>query len=150
MSDQPNRTAPGPEASAAESLPVLVSRLGEDLTELFDSKLSLLKLELQEDVRWYARSGAVTVGGGFVAAMGVGLLGASAAFLVASLVGGNGDMGLPAAFSLGFASVGLLFLVGGVVAVVGAVRKLTTLGSSPAEVAKALGGDRQGARPGRP
>jgi hypothetical protein len=150
MSERPNGTTPGADASAAESLPVLVSRLGEDLSELVDSKLSLLKLELQEDVRWYARSGAVTVAGGVVAAIGVGLLSAAAAFFVATLMARTGDLSLPATYSLGFASVGLLFLLGGGIAAVGAARKLTTLGSSPAEVAEVPGRDRRALRPGRP
>ncbi len=49
-----------------ESLPSLFSRLGDDVMQLFDTKMSLLKVELKEEANNYARGGAmIAVGGGF-------------------------------------------------------------------------------------
>ena len=43
--------------SETESLPSLVGRLGDDVMQLFDTKLSLLKVELREEANAYARGG---------------------------------------------------------------------------------------------
>ena len=65
MGDRPTAKASSPDATASsESLPVLVGRLSDDLTELVDSKLSLLKIELQEDARLYVRRGVRAIAGG--------------------------------------------------------------------------------------
>jgi hypothetical protein len=126
MSDRFAEKRSGADASDTESLPILVGRLGKDLTELVDSKLSLLKMELQEDVRSYGRSGARVIGGAVVAAVGVGLLSAGAAFFVSTLLRKTTEVSLSAAYSVGFASVGLLFLVVGALVAVRAAQKLAT------------------------
>jgi hypothetical protein len=109
----------------SESLPVLVGRLGDDLRELIDSRLSLLKIELQEDLRWYARNGTRAIIGGVVASLGVGLLSTAAAFVVSTLLRAKAGVNFPAAYSLGFSIVGFLFLIGGAVVAVRAARSLT-------------------------
>lgn len=125
MGDRPTAKASSPEATASsESLPVLVGRLSDDLTELVDSKLSLLKIELQEDARSYVRRGVRAIAGGVVASLGAGLVGAGAAFFVSSLLRESAKVASPTAYSLGFACVGLLFLIAGAVVAVRAGRAL--------------------------
>ena len=46
-----------------ESLPSLFSRLGDDVMQLFDTKMSLLKVEIKEEASEYARDG-VMIGAG--------------------------------------------------------------------------------------
>jgi Putative Actinobacterial Holin-X, holin superfamily III len=149
MSDRLIGNVPGADASVSESLPALVGRLGDDLTQLVDSKLSLLKIELQEDLRWYARSGARAIGGGVVAAVGVALLSVGAAFFVSALLRQVAGIGVSAAYSLGFASVGLLFLVVGATVALRAARKLTAGEPGVEHTAQAPDGSRESLRPGR-
>ena len=53
--------------------PVLVGRLGDDVMQLFDTKLSLLKVEIKEEANAYARGGIAISLGGIVAAVGFAL-----------------------------------------------------------------------------
>jgi hypothetical protein len=53
--------------SPSDSLPALVGRLGEDLSRV-DSKLSLLKIEIQDDLHSYLRGAVHVVAAGAVAA----------------------------------------------------------------------------------
>ncbi len=46
-----------------DSLPSLFARLGDDVMQLFDTKLSLLKVEIKEEANEYARDG-IMIGGG--------------------------------------------------------------------------------------
>ena len=63
-----------------ESLPTLISRLGDDVVQLFDTKVSLLKVELKEEANAYARGGIMIAVGGMVAAIGFALLNVALAF----------------------------------------------------------------------
>ena len=45
---------------AVETLPSLFTRLGDQLTQLFDAKLSLLRIELKEEIAAYLR-GAIMI-----------------------------------------------------------------------------------------
>jgi len=69
-------TAPPAVTAKDESLPSLFSRLGDDVMQLFDTKLSLLKVELKEEANEYARDGimigdGVMVGDGIVTGDGI-------------------------------------------------------------------------------
>jgi hypothetical protein len=149
MSDRLVGNVPGADTSVSESLPALVGRLGDDLTQLVDSKLSLLKIELQEDLRCYARSGARAIGGGVVAVVGMALLSVGAAFFVSALLRQVAGFDVSAAYSLGFASVGLLFLVFGATVALRAARKLTAGEPGVEHTAQAPDGSRESLRPGR-
>ena len=98
-----------------ESLPSLVTRLGDDVMQLFDAKLSLLKVELKEEANEYARGGIMIAAGGIIAAIGFALLNVALAFGIATLFA-NADLSQPARYAIGFVSAGLLYLiVGGVI-----------------------------------
>jgi hypothetical protein len=71
---------------AAESLPALVARLGDDIVALLDSKLGLLKVEIKDDVAAYVRGSASLIGSVGVAIVGVGLLALTFAFLLSALL----------------------------------------------------------------
>ena len=57
-----------------ENPPSLFSRLGDDMMQLFDTKMSLLKVELKEEANAYARGGIMIAVGGIIAAIGFALL----------------------------------------------------------------------------
>jgi len=98
-----------------ESLPSLVARLGDDVMQLFDTKLSLLKVELKEEANEYARDGLMIVVGGIVAAIGFALVNVALAFGISTLFAGV-DLSQPAKYAIGFVTAGLLYLiVGGII-----------------------------------
>ncbi len=74
-----------PTRNETESLPSLVTRLGEDVMQLLDAKLNLLKVEIKEDVNTCTR-GAVTMAiAGVIAAVGFALLNVAVGFAVSTL-----------------------------------------------------------------
>ncbi|MCA1575690.1 MAG: phage holin family protein [Acidobacteria bacterium] len=98
-----------------ESLPSLVGRLGDDVMQLFDTKLSLLKVEMKEEVNEYVRDGVMIAAGGIIAAIGFALLNVALAFGISTLFA-NADLSQPGKYAIGFVSAGLLYLiVGGVI-----------------------------------
>jgi uncharacterized membrane protein YqjE len=98
-----------------ESLPSLVGRLGDDVMQLLDTKVSLLKVELKEEVNEYVRDGVMIAAGGMIAAIGFALLNVALAFGI-SILFANADLSQPAKYAIGFVAAGLLYLiVGGVI-----------------------------------
>src|SRR6266498_5869203 len=102
-----------------ESLPTLFSRLGDDVMQLFDTKLSLLKVELREEANAYVRGGIVIGTGGIIAAVGFALLNVALAFGVATLFA-DSTLSQTAKSALGFVITGLFYLVIGSI-VIGAM-----------------------------
>ena len=107
-----------PAKNETESLPSLVTRLGEDVMQLLDAKLNLLKVEIKEDVNTYTR-GAVTMAiAGVIAAVGFALLNVAVGFGVSTLFA-NADISQPAKYALGFVITGIFYLiVGGIIVMV--------------------------------
>ena len=98
-----------------ENLPSLFSRLGDDVMQLFDTKMSLLKVELKEEANAYARGGAMIAIGGVIAAIGFALLNVALAFGIAVLLAGV-DISQAARYAIGFLAAGVLYLiVGGII-----------------------------------
>jgi len=97
-----------------ESLPTLFSRLGDDVMQLFDTKMSLLKVEIKEEANEYARSGAMIAVGGVIAAIGFALLNVALAFGISTLLADTA-MSQPAKYAIGFVSAGALYLIVGAI-----------------------------------
>ncbi len=99
-----------------EGLPALFGRLGDDVVKLLDTKLSLLKVELQEDAAVYARGAAMIGVGAGVALVGLSLALVAIAFFVSYLL----PIDNPSLrYAVGFLITGALFLiVGGILVVV--------------------------------
>jgi uncharacterized membrane protein YqjE len=104
-----------PIRNETESLPSLVTRLGEDVMQLLDAKLNLLKVEIKEDVNTYTR-GAVTMAiAGVIAAVGFALLNVAVGFAV-SILFATANLSQPAKYALGFLITGIFYvLVGGII-----------------------------------
>jgi len=101
--------------SDTESLPSLVARLGDDVMQLFDTKLSLLKVEIKEEATEYARDGVMIAVGAIIAAVGFALLNVALAFGISMLFAGT-DLSQPAKYAIGFVTAGVLYLgVGGII-----------------------------------
>jgi hypothetical protein len=102
----------------SESLPSLFGRLTEELTQLFDAKLDLLKAELKQEAGAYAVGAGLILIGVVIATVGFALLNVAIAFFVSMLF--EATQWTPAArYGVGFVITALLYLiVGAVIAVI--------------------------------
>jgi hypothetical protein len=118
MASSENRPSIAGQQAGGESLPGLLGRVGEDLATLLDAKLGLLKLEVEEDLRAYARGGAAIGVGGVIAVVGFGLLNIGIGFIVSVLFAGS-QLSQPLKYALGFMITGAIYLIlgGGVIVV---------------------------------
>jgi uncharacterized membrane protein YqjE len=125
-----------------ESLPTLFTRLGDDVMQLFDTKLSLLKVEVKEEVNEYARDGALIGGGGIVAAIGFAFLNVALALGIATLFA-NADLSQAAKYAIGFLAAGVLYLVVGVVVILAMKSRLAKQSLVPNRTVQELRKDKQ-------
>jgi uncharacterized membrane protein YqjE len=125
-----------------ESLPALVGRLGDDVMQLFDTKLSLLKVELKEEATVYA-TGAVALGlGGIVAGVGFALINVALAFGVSTLFATT-NLSQAAKYALGFVLTGLLYLVVGAIVIMTVKSRLARQALVPNRTVEELRKDKQ-------
>jgi len=97
-----------------ENLPVLLTRLGDDVVQLFDTKVSLLKVEVQEEVNTFLRAGIVIAIAAMVALIGFALASVALAFGISTQLT-NTTLTMPARYALSFVSVGVVYLIGGTI-----------------------------------
>ena len=125
-----------------QSLPTLFSRLTDDLTELLDAKLELLKTELKEEVISYAGGASLILGGAVVGVIGFALLNAGIAFFV-SMLFDSADLRPAVRYGLGFIITALLYLVIGAIIILVAKRRLAKQRMIPERSALELKRDKQ-------
>jgi len=102
-------------AADTESLPSLFGRLGDDVMELFNSQLALLKVEIKEEANAYARAITMIAVGAVIATVGFALVNVAIAFAVSTLFA-QANFSQPASYALGFVVTGAFYvLVGGIV-----------------------------------
>jgi uncharacterized membrane protein YqjE len=98
-----------------EGLPTLVSRLGDDVMQLFKSQLELFKVEIKEEANAYARNITLIAIGAVIATVGFALLNVAIAFAVSTLFA-QANFSQPASYALGFVVTGAFYvLIGGIV-----------------------------------
>ncbi len=100
-----------------QDLPSLLERLASDVTTLFDTKLTLLKIEIKEDVNAYVRASVAILAGGIVAAVGFALVNVALAFAISTFFA-ELDISQPAKYALGFVIAGVLYLAIGTIVIV--------------------------------
>lgn len=125
-----------------DNLPSLFSRLGDDVMQLFDTKMSLLRVELKEEANAYARGGAMIAVGGVIAAIGFALLNVAVAFGISVLLAGV-DISQPARYAIGFVAAGLLYLVVGGIMVTTMKNRLAKQSLVPDRTVEELRKDKQ-------
>jgi uncharacterized membrane protein YqjE len=131
-----------PRTDNNESLPALVGRLGDDVMQLFDTKISLLKVEMKEEVSAVAKSGAFIAAGGIVAAIGFALLNVAIAFGISTLFAGT-DLSQPAQYAIGFLTTGLLYIIVGAIIVTAMKNRLAKQQLVPDRTVAELRKDKQ-------
>jgi uncharacterized membrane protein YqjE len=124
------------------SLPDLVSRLGEDIVTLLDTKLGLLKMEIKEDVKVFLRSSLSITVGGIILVIGFSLLNIAFAFLVSALFE-NAQLSQPLKYAFGFIITGAIYLAIGGVVLSRAKNRLAKQDLSPERSLKELEKDKE-------
>jgi uncharacterized membrane protein YqjE len=134
--------APASTQKSDESLPTLFSRLGDDVMQLFDTKLSLLKVEIKEEANEYARDGIMIGVGGIIAAIGFALLNVALAFGISTLFA-NADLSQPAKYAIGFVAAGVLYLIVGTIIISTMKKRLEKQSLVPDRTVEELRKDKQ-------
>lgn len=99
-----------------ENLPNLIGRLGDDIMQLVDSKISLLKVEVKEEANTFIRGGVMIAVGGVIATVGFALVNVAVALGVSILFAGS-NLTPAAQYALGFVITGAVYLVLGTIIV---------------------------------
>ena len=125
-----------------ESLPNLISRLGDNIMELVNSQLALLKVEIKEEANAYARGAAMIAFGAAVAVVGFALLNVAVAFAVSTLFA-QANFSQPASYALGFLATGGFYLVIGAIVVLVVKNRLTKQNLVPQRTVQELRKDKE-------
>lgn len=129
-------------SSEPEGLPALFTRMADELTQLFDTKLALLKVELKEEIDAYMRGGIMVVIGGVGVAVGFALLNVAIAFLVSTLFESS-DLSQPVRYALGFIITAILYLVAGAAVIVVTRNRLAKQSLAPSKTISELERDKE-------
>ena len=127
---------------AAETLPSLFTRLGDQITQLFDAKFALLRVELKEEINTHLRGLMMIIAGTVVAVIGFALLNVAIAFLI-SMAFQSTHLSQPARYALGFIITAALYLVAGSIVVVKAKNRIAEQGIVPPRTATELERDKE-------
>jgi uncharacterized membrane protein YqjE len=118
-----------PEGTEIDQLPTMFGKLGDDVMQLLDAKLGLLKLEMKEEAGVYTRLGAMLAAGGALAAIGFLLVNVAVAFFISRLF--VASFTEPIAYALGFVVTGALYLIIGGILVTVMKNRLTKHSAAP-------------------
>ncbi len=125
-----------------ESLPTLFSRLGDDVMQLFNSQLTLFKVEMKEEANAYLR-GAIMIGlGAVVALIGFALLNVAVAFGVSTLFA-QANFSQTASYALGFVITGIFYLLVGTIVITAIKSRLAKQDLVPNRTVEELRKDQQ-------
>src|SRR5688572_5922699 len=125
-----------------ESLPNLISRLGDDIMQLVNSQLALLKVEIKEEANAYARGAAMIGFGAAVAIVGFALLNVAIAFAVSTLFS-QANFSQPASYALGFLVTGGFYVLVGAIVVLVMKNRLAHRNLMPERTVQELRKDKQ-------
>jgi len=126
----------------SESLPTLLTRLGDDVMRLVDSQLTLLKVEIREEAKTFLSGGVTIAVGGMVALIGFALANVAIAFGVSTLFA-QSNLSQPAQFALGFLITGVFYLVIGAIVVMAVKSRLAKVDLVPDRTVAELRKDKQ-------
>ena len=125
-----------------EGLPALFAKMADELTQLFDTKLALLRVELKEEVSSYTRGAITIVIAGVVVVVGFALLNVAIAFLVSTIFE-NSNLSQPVRYALGFIITSLIYLIGGGVMILITKSRLAKVGIVPKRTVVELERDKE-------
>lgn len=137
MSDSKSLTKP-----ESESLPALFVKMADEITQLFDTKLALLRVELKEELSAYTRGAIMILIGGVVAVVGFALLNVAVAILVSTIFEVS-NLSQPVRYALGFIVTALIYLIGGGLMIVVTKNRLARIGIVPQRTVTELERDKE-------
>jgi uncharacterized membrane protein YqjE len=123
-------------------LAALLARLTDQLSHLFEARLTLLKIELKEEANAYLRGAVMIVAGSVVAIVGFALLNVAIAFFISILFEAT-RLSQPAQYGIGFIITALLYLAVGAVLLVAAKNHIAKKGIVPPRTAAELKRDKE-------
>jgi len=125
-----------------ENLPGLIGRLGDDVMQLVDTKITLLKVELKEEANTFINSAVMIAVGGIIATIGFALVNVAIALAVATLFA-NTSLSQPAQYALGFVLTGVVYLILGGIVVLAMKSRLSKQTLVPPRTAEEIRKDAQ-------
>jgi uncharacterized membrane protein YqjE len=125
-----------------DNLPSLISRLGDDVMQLFNSQLALFKVEIKEEANAYARGAAMIAFGAVIATIGFALLNVAIAFGVSTLFA-QANFSQPASYALGFVVTGAFYVIVGAIVVLLMKSRLSRQPLVPQRTVQELRKDKQ-------
>lgn len=125
-----------------ESIPNLLSRLGDDVMQLINSQLALFKVELKEEARTYTRGATTIAIGGMIALIGFALINVAIAFAISTLFA-SANLSQPASYALGFIVTGAFYLIVGGIMVLAMKSRLAKQELVPPMTVQELRKDKQ-------
>src|SRR5689334_17314439 len=128
--------------NGSESIPNLLTRLGDDVMQLVNSQLALFKVEIKEEAGAYARGAVMIAVGGVIAVVGFALLNVALAFAVSTLFA-RANFSQPASYALGFVVTGVFYLIVGGVLVLAMKSRLAQQNVMPPMTVQELRKDKQ-------
>ena len=126
----------------AEGLPALFTKMADELAQLFDTKVRLLKVELKEDIDAYIRGGIMILIGGVVVAVGFALLNVAIAFVV-SVLFDRAEISQPVKYALGFIITAIIYLIVGTAMIIVTKNRLSKQGLVPKRTVAELERDKE-------
>ena len=126
----------------SHDLPSLFERLAADLAKLFDQKVTLLRIEVKEDVAAYVRGSIAILAGAVVSTVGFALLNVALAFGITTLLV-ELNVSQPAKYALGFVITGVTYLVLGAIVIVVVKNRLARQGLIPERTIRELKKDKE-------
>jgi uncharacterized membrane protein YqjE len=125
-----------------EGLTHLFSRLGDDVMQLVNNQLALLKVEIRDEARAFATSAALIGAGAAIALVGFALVNVAVAFGVSTFFAGS-NLSEPAQFALGFVVTGLFYVILGGIVVAAMKSRLSKIDMVPERTVEELRKDKQ-------
>ena len=125
-----------------ESLPTLLGRLSDDVLELLNSQLALLKVEMKEQADDYARGAAMMSFAAIIAIVGFALLNVALAFGVSTLFA-HANFSTPVSYALGFVITGVFYLIVGLIGISLVRNHLKQRGLTPRRTVQELRKDKE-------
>ena len=125
-----------------ESLPTLLGRLSDDVLDLLNSQLALLKVEMKEQADDYALGAAMMSFAAIIAIVGFALLNVALAFGVSTLFA-RANFSTPVSYALGFVITGVFYLIVGLIGISVVRNHLRQRGLTPRRTVQELRKDKE-------
>ena len=122
-----------------KDIPVMVKRLGGELSTYADQKISLLKAELREEARGLLKGTGFMVAGGVLAVLGLSLINIALGFFLARLF----PFSQAVNFGLGFLLLSAIYVVAGAVFLMVGKKKFSETPKKPETTIDDLKRDKQ-------